>query len=214
MIQLISACLGEGKKKSGDTYNQVADDNLENLGPQAGAPAEGLLQKPNQEVAQGGADEGAICRHLGDSRGEIVAVLVAILGEPRGHELLGTRESTSREHLGPQRVLLKLPEVSLEAQKHRSLALVATQTHTYTQTQRAFGRSPGVSTYRQITLGSSILPPAGEGSTDHGGDGVVAFGAGELARRGLSYGGGRVADKTHVLGSDIFGDIFGDISNI
>lgn len=98
------------------TYNQVADKNLENLGPQAGAPAEGLLEKPNQEVAQGSADEGAIRRHLGHSRSEIVAVLVAILGEPRGKELLGTSESTSREHLGPQRVLLKLPEVSLEVE--------------------------------------------------------------------------------------------------
>lgn len=92
--------------KRGTAYNQVADKNLEDLGPQAGSVLESLLQAPNEEMTQGRADKGTISGHLGHTRSEVVAVLVTVLGQPRGNKLLGASESTSREHLGSQRVLL------------------------------------------------------------------------------------------------------------
>ena len=64
------------------THNQVADKNLEDLGPQALAVLEHLLEDPDEEMAQGSADKGAVGGHLGDAGCEVVAILVAILGEP------------------------------------------------------------------------------------------------------------------------------------
>lgn len=95
------------------TYYQVADDNLQDLRAQAGAASKGLLQGPDEEVAEGRADEGAVGGHLRYTRGEVVAMLVAVLGEEGCNQLLGTGESTSSEHLGAQRVLLELLDVGL-----------------------------------------------------------------------------------------------------
>lgn len=64
------------------THNQVADKDLEDLGPQALAVLEHLLEDPDEEMAQGGADKGAVGGHLGDTGREVVAILVAVLGEP------------------------------------------------------------------------------------------------------------------------------------
>lgn len=64
------------------TYNQIADKNLKDLGPQTLAVLEHLLEDPDEEMAQGGADKGAVGGHLGDTSCEVVAILVAILGEP------------------------------------------------------------------------------------------------------------------------------------
>lgn len=72
------------------TYNQVADKNLEDLGSQALAVLEHLLEDPDEEVAQGGANKGAVGGHLRDAGREVVAILVAIFGEPRGEQLLTT----------------------------------------------------------------------------------------------------------------------------
>lgn len=64
-------------------------------------------------MAQGRGDEHAVQRHLRDARAEVVAVLADIVGEPRGQQLLQTREHTGGEHLGAQRVVLQLLEVGL-----------------------------------------------------------------------------------------------------
>jgi len=64
-------------------------------------------------VAERGADESAVGGHLGHARREVVAVLVAILGQPRGDQLLGAGQRAGREHLGAQRVLLELLDVGL-----------------------------------------------------------------------------------------------------
>lgn len=96
-----------------DTYNQITDENLQNLGLQAGAALEDLLESPDKEVADGGADQGTVGGHLGDAGSEVVAVLVAVLREPRGDELLSTGEGTGSQHLGAQRVVLELLDVGL-----------------------------------------------------------------------------------------------------
>lgn len=64
-------------------------------------------------MTQRRADKGAVCGHLGHSRGEVVAMLVTVLGEPRSEEFLETGESARRKHLRAQRVLLELIDVRL-----------------------------------------------------------------------------------------------------
>ena len=95
------------------TYDQVAGKDLQNLGLEALAPLENLLQSANQDVAKGRADEGAVDGHLGDARGEVVARLAPVVGNPRGQKLLQAREGARRQHLGAQRVALQLLEVCL-----------------------------------------------------------------------------------------------------
>jgi len=104
---------GQRQRGGEEAYNQVADENLQNLGPQTGAVLERLLQGPDEAVAERGADEGAVRRHLGHARRKVVAVLVAVLGQPRGDQLLSTGEGAGREHLGPHRVVLELLDVGL-----------------------------------------------------------------------------------------------------
>lgn len=95
------------------TYNQVADEDLKDLGLQASAVLERLLEEPDEEVAHRRTNESTVGSHLGNARGEIVTVLVAVLGKPRGENFLKTGESTSCEHLGPEGVLLKFLDVGL-----------------------------------------------------------------------------------------------------
>lgn len=95
------------------TYHKVADEDLEDLGLQARAVAEGFLEQPDQEVAHGSADQGTIRRHLGNPRGEVVAMLVPVLGKPRREHFLETSEGTGREHLGADGVLLELLDIRL-----------------------------------------------------------------------------------------------------
>lgn len=96
------------------TYNQVANQDLEDLGLQAGAASEDLLQDSDEDVAEGRGDEHAVQRHLGDARREVVAMLADIVGQVGGEEFLETREHTRGEHLGAQRVVLELLEVGLQ----------------------------------------------------------------------------------------------------
>lgn len=70
------------------TYNQVADDDLEDLGLQTCPSCEQLLQGADEDVADGSADEGTIDGHLGHTRCEIVSILVAILCDPRCNDFL------------------------------------------------------------------------------------------------------------------------------
>lgn len=99
----------------GDTYDQIADENLQDLSLQTGATSEDLLENADEDVTQRGGNEHAVQRHLGDARAEVVAVLADIVGEPRGEEFLQTREHTRGEHLGAQRVLLQLAEIGLRS---------------------------------------------------------------------------------------------------
>lgn len=93
------------------TYNQVAHEDLHDLGLQAGAALEGLLQDPDEEVAQRCAHKGAVGSHLGHTRGEVVSMLVAVLSQPRSKKLLATGKCARSEHLCAQRVLLQLLDV-------------------------------------------------------------------------------------------------------
>lgn len=60
--------------------DQVANEDLQDLGAQARPVLEGLLQAPDQEVTKRGANEGTVGGHLGHSGCEVVSMLVAILG--------------------------------------------------------------------------------------------------------------------------------------
>lgn len=105
--------MGEGRISAGHPYDQVANENLEDLGLEAGATGEDLLKNADQNVAQRRADEHAVERHLGDARAKVVAMLADIVGDPGGQQLLQTRQHTGGEHLGAQRVGLELAEVGL-----------------------------------------------------------------------------------------------------
>lgn len=82
-----------------ETYKQVAHDDLHHLGPETGAAAEELLKEPDEEVAEGSADKRSIGGHLWDTRGEVVAMLIAILCEPGCDELLSSGQGAGGEHL-------------------------------------------------------------------------------------------------------------------
>ena len=90
----------------GATYNQVADENLQDLGPQARPAREESLQDADQEVAERRADEGAVEGHLGDARVDVVAMLAAVARDPRRKDFLQCREGAGREHPRAERVLL------------------------------------------------------------------------------------------------------------
>lgn len=97
----------------GKTYNQVADQDLEDLSLETCAASEELLQDVDEDVAERRGDEHAVQGHLGNARAEVVAVLANIVGKVGGEQLLQTREHTRGEHLGAQRVLLQVVEVGL-----------------------------------------------------------------------------------------------------
>ena len=96
-----------------DSYDQIGDDDLENLRLQAGPASERLLEEGDHNMTERCADERAVHGHLGHTASEVVPRLVAILCDPRGQELLQGRERTRCEHLGLERVLLELLQVPL-----------------------------------------------------------------------------------------------------
>jgi hypothetical protein len=106
-------------------YNQVADEDLHNLGLETLAPAEHLLQDADEDVAERGADEGAVDGHLGHARREVVALLAPVVGDPRGEELLQAGEGARGEHLGAQRVLLELLQVGLRRARQYAASTAA-----------------------------------------------------------------------------------------
>jgi len=71
-----------------EAYHQVADEDLEDLGLEARSAAEHLLQEGDEDMANGSANKRAIDGHLGDSRGEIMALLAPVVGNPRCKKLL------------------------------------------------------------------------------------------------------------------------------
>ena len=66
------------------TYDQVGEDDLQNLCGGAGLAFEDTLQDPDEHVAHGSRDKGAKGGHLRDARGKVVAVTVAVIGKVRG----------------------------------------------------------------------------------------------------------------------------------
>ena len=118
-------------------------------------------------MAKGRADEGAVRGHLGNTGGKVVAMLVAVLGEPRGNELLGTGEGACGEHLGAQRVRLKLLDVGLLSLSVRVRDAACASVWA---SVRPWNRG---STYRQVALGASILHTTGQSCADNSRDGVV-----------------------------------------
>lgn len=97
------------------TNDQVADQDLENLGLEACSIGEQFLQNADEHMPKGSTNQCAVCCHFGYSRTEIVAILAAIMREPRGQDFLQCGKSTRGEHFRPQRIRLKLLEICLAA---------------------------------------------------------------------------------------------------
>lgn len=62
----------------GEPYNQVADDDLQNLRPQASPTRKDSLEDMNQKVTERRADEGAIDGHLGYAGIDVVTMSAPI----------------------------------------------------------------------------------------------------------------------------------------
>lgn len=65
-----------------DTYDEVANKDLEDLGLQAGAVGKHLLQYLDQQVAHWGTDESSVDGHLRHPGREVMAILVPVLSNP------------------------------------------------------------------------------------------------------------------------------------
>ena len=76
-------------------------------------------------MSKGSADKGTVEGHLGHTRGEVVAILVAVLCDPGSEDLLGTRERARGDHLGAERVRLELAQVCLSFTVSRGRISVA-----------------------------------------------------------------------------------------
>lgn len=63
------------------TYNQIANQDLQNLGLQTRAAGKDLLQNSNENVAHGCADEHSVERHLRHAGAEVMAMLADIMSE-------------------------------------------------------------------------------------------------------------------------------------
>lgn len=111
-------------------YNQVADDNLQDLGLGARAPSEDLLQDANEQMAQRSADKHSVEGHLGHAGAEVVAVLADIMRNPRGEQLLQGQKDARCEHLGAQRVRLQLSEMDLPLCQKKRLIKHGKEGHT------------------------------------------------------------------------------------
>jgi len=101
------------KGVSDRTYQQVAGEDLQDLGLDARPASEDPLQNSNEEVAQRGADEHSVEGHLGDAGAEVVTVLADIMGDPRGQDFLQTGQDTGGQHFSAQGVRLQLAKVEL-----------------------------------------------------------------------------------------------------
>lgn len=86
-------------------------------------------------MSQRRTDKGSVRRHLRHSRGEVVAMLIAILCNPRCEQFLQCGQGAGRQHLSPERVCLQLAEVSLPGQKV-SILSVHSGDGTYSQISR------------------------------------------------------------------------------
>lgn len=101
------------ERRQDGTYDQVRDKDLQNLGSQARPSGEQLLQDRDHDMSQRRADKGTIDSHLRHATGEVVAMLAAVLCDPRSEELLRASKSAGCNHLGLQRVILQLLQIPL-----------------------------------------------------------------------------------------------------
>ena len=64
------------------SYNEIAGEDLQNLGLQTRATSKELLQDADQDMSHRRADEGTIRRHLRHPRTDVVAMLALIMSKP------------------------------------------------------------------------------------------------------------------------------------
>ena len=69
-------------------YYKIADNNLQDFGPETGPAREHPLQNADQEVSQRGTYESTINSHLRDSRIDVVTMLADIFCNPRCQNFL------------------------------------------------------------------------------------------------------------------------------
>lgn len=119
-LSILDSSMSTAERACANTYDEVAKENLQDLGPQACAAFEDLLQNPDQQRAKRRTDKGAVRGHLWHARREVVAVLVAVLCQPRGEHLLSTGQCAGGQHLGTHWVLLELLDVRLRRGCHVS----------------------------------------------------------------------------------------------
>ena len=96
------------------TYDKVRDNDLQNFGLQACPFSERPLKKRDHQVAQWSADESSINCHLRHAAGEVMTMLVAILGNPGREELLQCCQRAGCEHFRAQWVLSELLQIPLQ----------------------------------------------------------------------------------------------------
>ena len=72
-------------------YNQIADEDLQNLRLQAGPPRKYFLQDANQDMSQRRANESTVHGHLRHSRIDVVPVFATVMRNPGGKNLLQSR---------------------------------------------------------------------------------------------------------------------------
>ena len=75
-----------------NTYDQIADENLQDLCSQAGPTSKHSLQDTDQKMPQRRAYERAIGRHLWYSRIEVVPMFAAVFGDPGCKDFLHGRK--------------------------------------------------------------------------------------------------------------------------
>jgi len=95
-------------------HDKVADQYLRQLALARGATGERLLEQGHENVTERSGNQSTIDGHLRHARGEIGSLLVAITGVNRREDFLEGGKGTRGEHLGPQRIMLKLGEVKLQ----------------------------------------------------------------------------------------------------
>jgi hypothetical protein len=78
-------------RHTNSTYHQIANYNLQYLGLQTSTASKDLLENADQYVAQRRAHKGSIRSHLRHAGCEIMAILIAVLGNPRCKQLLRSR---------------------------------------------------------------------------------------------------------------------------
>ena len=106
------------------THDEVGDDDLHDLRPQACPSCKELLKDRDHQVAQWSADESSIDCHLWHAAGEVMTMLVAVLGDPGREELLESCQRAGSEHLCAQRIFLELLQIPLQL-IHQHLTLLA-----------------------------------------------------------------------------------------
>lgn len=93
--------------------NEIADQDLENLGAGGGTVSESALEDIDEQMTERGRDEGTVDGHHGHTGSQIASMLL-VAGNERGEKFLEGRESSGRDHLRLKRVRLEQSEVRLD----------------------------------------------------------------------------------------------------